>query len=537
MQHRAWIGFVIAALLALGCDGGGGDDAGTHDAGTHDAGTHDASTHADAGQDAAVTPQLDCTQPVTGDLHTPPDDLPPLTAAEHGRLLKCGTDAPLDAATVADRARRPYRFTDEMPDNYTGDDLTHGATVIRVLYRSERRSGDDGFSSGTLYLPDDGASSLPLLVHVSGTTGMADACAPSSGNRFRDLERTLYVLLGRGRAVFVPDLIGLGTPGTLAYLEGTEAGRSVLDGARAALQAAPEGALSGQILISGHSAGGHAALSAQALAASYAPELNVLGVAGFAPVWFDTHAFATLLSVPTWSTSGDDGWVAVYGTMYFVGHAAAYDGEAHAYDPIDASRRDAIQSAFETYCLDPMEDDGLDIREAIEMQAANVGEIFDPSFRSAMARLGLCGSPVDCGATAMAWVDRFDADLPPLDPEGAPVWFHQGELDTRSSVDAMGCPIAEARFRGVDGETCFYTGTDHGTMATFAGPWLADWVAALASGEDAPACPDATPFPQPSDEDCGLVPAMDVGAPDAGTGDAGSPSDAGADAAVLDGGA
>jgi hypothetical protein len=504
MPRRAVSFSILLALAGLvvtaGCDGGSTMPT---DGGPRDSGPRvDTGPMEDAGP--MPPPPPDCTQPVTADVFTAPDGLPPWAESERGRLVRCGTDEPLSAATVDERARSPYLITEGDPGRYDGPTLTEGASVIRLLYRSERVSGEPGLGSGTLYLPADGTA-LPLFVHVSGTTGLGDACAPSSGNRFTDLERTIYVLIGRGQPVFVPDLMGLGSPGTLAYLEGTDAGRSVLDGARAALAAAPEGVLNGSITISGHSAGGHAALSAQALQRSYAPELDVLGVSAIGAVWFDTSVFATLLGVPGWSTAGDDGWVAVYGAMYFVGHAAAYDGEARAWDPLHPMRRAALRTALESYCLVPIEEGGLDIRQAVEMQAANVGEIFDPAFRSMIGQTSLCGTPLGCSAQSMAWRDRFAADLPTLDPEGAPIWFQQGELDMRSSNSAMGCPIARARFSGVDTHVCYYTGTEHGPLSGVSATWHADWIAALDAGADAPACPDPMPFPEPEPADCGLT--------------------------------
>ncbi len=522
----------LAAALTFGaCDEDPGSDAGPPpgvDAG--DPGMDSGEPPMDAGP-----PPLDCTLPAGDDLWTPPDDLPAFTAAERGRVIKCGTAAPIDAATADARARAPFNITADDPGTYDGPTLTEGADVTLVLYRSERRNGDAGVSSGTLYLPSSGASDLPLLVHVSGTTGLADDCAPSRG-RFTDLERTLYVLIGTGHAVFVPDLIGLGTPGTLSYLEAAEAAHATLDGARAALAIAPEGALSGEVLISGHSAGGHAALVSQALQRSYAPELNLIGVSALAGVWFDTGVFGELMTVPAYGTAGDDGWNVVYGAMYFVGHQAAYEGEAAAYDPIHPDRRDAIRDVFENYCLVPPMAGGTDMRQALQAVAANVGEVFDSAFYSPFTSRVFCDAGImdRCPPLVATWLERFANDRPPLDPEGAPIWFHQGSLDNRSTVESMRCPIAEADYNGVDVNVCFYDAVEHGPLSGVAAPWLGDWVDALGGGMSAPACLDATPWPAATPAACGLVPATDAGMPAI---DAGMPAiDAGTDAGMPDAG-
>jgi len=517
---------MVVAAMGIGCDeemtetdagGGGGTDAG----GAMDGGGEDASVAA-----------VDCTMAVADEWWTPPDDLPAFDESQRGVVIGCGVDDPLDAATVDERARMPLGAEPGEQGVYDGPTLTEGAAVTRVLYRSERTNGDGGFGSGTLYLPA-GASDMPLIVHVSGTTGLADICAPSRG-RFKDLEKTLYVLIGNGNAVFVPDLMGLGTPGSMAYLEATDAGHSVLDGARAALAAAPEGALNGDLLLSGHSAGGHAVLSAQALQREYAPELSVLGVAALAGLWFDTEVFSELLTAPGYSTAGDDGWNVVYGAMYFIGHAAAYDGDDMAYGVIHPDRRDGIREAYEGYCTFPVEDGMMDLRQALAAHAATAGQVFDPGFQSDFVNRFWCDAGMldRCPDRVLTWIDRFAADRPTLDPDGAPIWFHIGSDDARITPNSMRCPILEAEHDGVDTQTCYYDGVEHGPTAGVAAPWVSQWAQALGGGGDAPGCPDSTPFPFGDPTSCGITMPADAGAPagsDAGV-DAGmAPSDAGVD--------
>ena len=81
--------------------------------------------------------------------------------------------------------------------------------------------------------------------------------------------------------VAATDYEGLGTPGLHPFLVGESEGRSVLDAARAA-RGLKAGA-TGKVLAFGFSEGGTPALFAGELAASYAPELRMLGVAAVAP--------------------------------------------------------------------------------------------------------------------------------------------------------------------------------------------------------------------------------------------------------------
>jgi acetyl esterase/lipase len=88
-------------------------------------------------------------------------------------------------------------------------------------------------------------------------------------------------LLQQGLVVVATDYQGLGTPGLARSLIGLSAGRAVLDAARAARHL--DAGAGGRVVLHGHSEGGHAVLWAAELARSYAPELQVLGVAATAP--------------------------------------------------------------------------------------------------------------------------------------------------------------------------------------------------------------------------------------------------------------
>jgi pimeloyl-ACP methyl ester carboxylesterase len=125
----------------------------------------------------------------------------------------------------------------------------------------------------------------PVITYAHGTTGSADACAPTRGYDAGTLVSYAYPLLKRwlkaGYAVVRTDYDGLGTPGVHAYLGGETEGYSVLDAVVAARQLEPR--LSKRFVIAGHSQGGHAALFAAALAHSRTKKLNLRGTVAFAP--------------------------------------------------------------------------------------------------------------------------------------------------------------------------------------------------------------------------------------------------------------
>jgi len=157
-----------------------------------------------------------------------------------------------------------------------------GARAWRVLYHSRTALGDDIVVSGMVVKPSGAApkGGRPIVSWAHGTTGTADSCVPSKSGNPANIP-FLLELLDAGYVVVATDYEGLGPPGLHPFLVGQSEGKGVLDVARAARQL-PTGA-SRDLLVYGHSQGGHAALFAGELASSYAPELELLGVAAGAP--------------------------------------------------------------------------------------------------------------------------------------------------------------------------------------------------------------------------------------------------------------
>lgn len=124
----------------------------------------------------------------------------------------------------------------------------------------------------------------PVVSWAHGTTGLASPCAPSrSGN-----DAPSFGV--RGVAV-ATDYIGLGPLGELhPYLSGISEADSVIDAVRAARDLPPAHAGRRWVAI-GHSQGGHSALFTNQLAASYAPELRLVGTVSAAPAAELTRTF------------------------------------------------------------------------------------------------------------------------------------------------------------------------------------------------------------------------------------------------------
>ena len=195
---------------------------------------------------------------------------------------------------------------------YHGPEALTGAVNTLVMYTQAGIHGRPVAVSGLVSVPRGRAprGGWPVVSFAHGTTGIADACAPSlataasSGGYGVDLSTSalLSTWIRDGYAVVRTDYEGLGGPGPHPYLIGRSEGYSVLDMIRAARHLDP--AISNRVVLSGHSQGGHAALWAAALAPVYTPELHVLGTVAFAPQSHTADEVGLLKTLSVTSLSG-----------------------------------------------------------------------------------------------------------------------------------------------------------------------------------------------------------------------------------------
>ncbi len=187
-----------------------------------------------------------------------------------------------------------------------------GARAVRMLYRSTGLTGESIAVSAVVVVPTKPppADGRAIVAWAHPTTGVARKCAPSLL-----LDAVMPTIVGLdamvadGYAVVATDYPGLGTAGEHPYLVGLSEGRAVLDSVRAARALTHAG---NRFAVWGHSQGGHAALWTAELARSYAPELDLVGIAAAAPAselakLFDddlgTTAGQVLTALSLWSWS------------------------------------------------------------------------------------------------------------------------------------------------------------------------------------------------------------------------------------------
>lgn len=192
----------------------------------------------------------------------------------------------------------PMQFTPSVPDIMGGGALPVDAT--RIMYRSTGAAGGPVAVTGTFLQPKSpwtGPGPRPLAVVTPGTQGHGDQCAPSRSMTVGLAAQTdppslaagysiidALPLINEGFAVVVTDYEGLGTPGHHPYINRDSQGRAALDAARAALRLpGTDLAPDSKTVVTGYSQGGGAAAAMGELQPTYAPEIDLVGIAAGAP--------------------------------------------------------------------------------------------------------------------------------------------------------------------------------------------------------------------------------------------------------------
>ena len=171
-------------------------------------------------------------------------------------------------------------------DAYTSTNLGSVAAESSVLtYKMLGQSGQEVQATSLVFTPNTPppTGGWPIVVWAHGTTGVADACAPSKAALTDSTKDLISKLLAAGYVVVAPDYEGLGTPGIHPFLNVKSEAFSITD----AVVATRNYLLQRNLLTSkkwltvGHSQGGNAALGA----AQYASraQLDYKGTVAVAP--------------------------------------------------------------------------------------------------------------------------------------------------------------------------------------------------------------------------------------------------------------
>jgi pimeloyl-ACP methyl ester carboxylesterase len=333
-----------------------------------------------------------------------------------------------------------------------------GARAWKILYHSRAVDGRDIAVSGVVIAPTGAAprGGRVVVTWAHGTSGMADLCAPSKQSDiasgaastsgpagFGARMPMVQTFLDAGYVVAATDYEGIGTPGLHPFLVGESEGRSVLDAARAAhgLKAA---AAANRVLVFGHSQGGHAALFAGEIAASYAPELRMLGVAAGAPAPDVEHTLPFVAS-------------AKFANGFVVSVVEGFHAAYPQFDPAALLSPDALAQAsiVDQKCL------------------GDVATTFSSS-----PNLVLAHNPLDI--PALATIVR--ANSYGNRPTGAPLLVVQGTADQLVPQSATDAFVQKACAAGDTVDYRLVPGATHGAEIPAAANDIAAWFAARVSG-------------------------------------------------------
>jgi alpha-beta hydrolase superfamily lysophospholipase len=331
-----------------------------------------------------------------------------------------------------------------------------GRNVWRVLYTSTDPAGHTIAVSGVVIAPggDAPAGGWPIVAWAHGTSGVASPCAPSlypdAGlSRIPELD----ALLAAGTVVAVTDYPGLGTPGPHPYLVGESEGRAVLESIRAA-RSLLDGHANATAAVYGHSQGGHAALFADALARSYAPELHVVGVAAMAP----PTALGKLLDDDRHEVSG------IILTALAIASWSRYYVDTHPATIVEPAARPIVDDVA-TKCITTTAEGLTDLPDVAALKIGFLSA--DP-------------------ATAPGWSERLQENSPTTVDPTIPLLVAQGLTDDLVRPGVTEAFVGQRCAAGASIELDEYARTGHFAVRTTAAPSVADWLLARLAGAPAP---------------------------------------------------
>ena len=252
--------------------------------------------------------------------------------------------------------------------------------------------------TGSLAVPNNPApiGGRPVVTLGHPTVGNADECAPS-----RDPATSAAVInrfLAAGWIVATSDYEGLGTPGVPPYLVGESEGRSMVDIVRAAgpsrrCRPAPPSRPGGTRRA------GTPRSSPAKVAATWAPELRMVGAVAVAPV---ANA-SEFVSRANFAGPGIT-------LMTVAGYSAAYGLDAD--EVLTDDGMDHLEDA-ETKCLGDLGDE-LGDRELSDVRRADPSTLSD--WGAALTRND--AGPIRSNVAVLLLQGENDAIVPPSDTEG-----------------------------------------------------------------------------------------------------------------------
>jgi acetyl esterase/lipase len=329
------------------------------------------------------------------------------------------------------------------------------AAAYRILYRSMGLHDEPIAVSAVVVVPAGPIppGGRPIVAWAHPTTGVVPRCAPSLALFVFQQIQGLRTMVERGYVVAATDYPGLGTAGPHPYLVGISEGRAVLDAVRAA-RAMPGAGGGRRFAVWGHSQGGQASLYAGILAQSYAPDLQLVGVAAAAPATelatlmtadLDSNGGRNLTAMTLWS------WARVFGA------------------PIERAVEPAAMPIVNRLA-----------EECIE-------SIYDLVLRQRTARpLAETFLSIKNPADVEPWRSLAASNTPGVLPSGIPIFLSQGTDDNLVRPEVTKDYVSKLCRAGSSVRMVWYPGVNHGFVARDSAGAAIAWVADRFAGAPAP---------------------------------------------------
>ena len=464
---RRW-GFAALVCLA-GC--GGHPDVGPSDAlVTHDSRSSDAARPIDADLTAPTdTPAVPCSDRVS--------DVYIAAARPHaplGTILACAVDPVLAQADI------PALVGDHI-------DVTSAVKQYRIAYQTRDGNGGPAVSTARVYLPSTPrARPVPLAVAMHGSVGLADNCVPSV-----DADDSLPLpYAARGFATIAPDLAGLGNAGTQDYLDNHAQGWQTLDAARALRALLPAGLTAAELVITGYSQGGGAALSAHSLIHTDGDGIGTLvATVVYAPEWpissksFDYDA---ILRDPTQLTIAEGLAYSSVAVMREYAFLEDHVGDGHGKQAVPAQFQAQLETNIQSQCL-------VALGGYIQTSMLHTGDLIEPTLRASL--LACMDNQAGCTGDGAAFFAFLQQNVLAPDPSAGPVLIVAGALDLiMPPAKEASCIANELTAASVDVDTCVISDADHSNIMEHHWKGLA-WAESVIAGGARSECTPVNAMP------------------------------------------
>ena len=446
-----------------------------------------------------------------------------------------GPAKPYNRGDIVRCARGRRIGTDEITKalssrKFVGIEALKAVKLFRITYRTERLAGQPDFATALVALPakkqqastpvaageddDEEQDNLksgkraPLVVFAHGTAPYGTACASSKLDPLQcsqtldgDTELAFIAALATlGHPVIAPDYAGYVQGSKAAgYLLAEDEAHSVLDAARSMDKLRTKSV--DKVVLVGHSQGGHAVLSAQALASKYGMAGQLAGTAAMAPFWAPLRLLPLIVAGPPLDTNP---FAQAFAIEYFYTGAEVRDGPGQGELLFNPDKRNLLRSyvstcdfssTFCTFINLPPDGFGL------------ASEFFDGPFFEAVSACGFDRSLCNASALAQKWEQRFVSDRPAVDRNGARIVLWHGAADPIIPAPFAKCAIKKiTRDLGLNNNAnvdaddadvekiansptfsfCGDASADHDQILSHNAAWVSQWIAARAVGDPEP---------------------------------------------------